>query len=66
MTLNQLLVINISFYIVSDMNVRYAHVSPISPPIFDMKTPIRYDPDIRYLEPWASAKPSNTTNIGQY
>jgi len=29
-TLNQLLVINISLYIVSDMNVRYAHVFPIS------------------------------------
>jgi len=39
MTLNQLLVINISLYIMSDMNVRYARVSPISPPISDMKNP---------------------------
>jgi len=39
MTLNQLLVINISLYIVSDMNARYARVSPISPPISDMKKP---------------------------
>jgi len=30
MTLNQLLVINISLYIVSDMNARYARVSQIS------------------------------------
>jgi len=30
MALNQLLVINISLYIVSDMNARYARVSPIS------------------------------------
>jgi len=40
--LNQLLVISISLYIVFDMNVRYARVSPISPPIFDIqygKTP---------------------------
>jgi len=52
MTLNQLLIINISLYIVSDMNTRYVRVFPISPPIFDMKIPIRYDLDIRYLEPW--------------
>jgi len=30
MTLNQLLVINISLYIVSNMNARYVRVSPIS------------------------------------
>jgi len=30
MTLNQLLIINISFYIVSNMNTRYARISPIS------------------------------------
>ena len=37
------------------MNARYARVSPISPPISDIryeKPPIRYDSDIRYLEPW--------------
>ena len=34
------------------MNAQYAHVSPISLPISDMKTLIRYDLDIRYLEPW--------------
>jgi len=49
MTLNQFLVINVSLYIVSDMNARYAHVSPIS----DIrKIPIRYDPNIQYLKPW--------------
>jgi len=36
------------------MNARYARIPDISPdiryPIW--KTPIRYDPDIRYLEPW--------------
>jgi len=37
MTLNQLLVINISLYIVSDMNARYARVSPISTPISDIQ-----------------------------
>jgi len=37
MTLNQLFVINISLYIVFDMNARYARVSPISPPIFDTR-----------------------------
>ena len=37
MTLNQLLVINISLYIVPDMNVRYARVSPISPMISDIR-----------------------------
>ena len=54
MTLNQLLVINISLYIVSNMNARYARVSLILSRflIFDMKTPIRYESDIRYLEPW--------------
>ena len=57
MILNQLLVINISLYIVSDMNARYARISQISPQISDIrypkwKTPIRYDPDIQYLEPW--------------
>ena len=54
MTLNQLLVIKISLYIVSYMNAWYARVSLISPPISDIpyeKTPIRYDPDIQYLEP---------------
>ena len=54
MTLNQLLVIIISLY-----NVRYEHlicarIPDISPdiryPIW--KTLIRYNPDIRYLEPW--------------
>jgi len=52
MTLNQLLVINISLYIVSDMNARYARVSPISPPISDMKKshPIRsWYPIVRTL-----------------
>ena len=41
MTLNQLSVINISLYIVSDRNARYARVSLISPryPISDMKNP---------------------------
>ena len=38
------------------MNARYACVSPISPPISDMKTPIRYNPGIRNLEPWSCAK----------
>jgi len=37
MTLNQLLIINISLYIVSDMNAWYARVSPISPPISDIR-----------------------------
>ena len=37
MTLNQLLVINISLYIVSNMNARYARVSPISPSISDIR-----------------------------
>jgi len=37
MTLNQLLVINISLYMVFDMNARYARISPIS--------------DIRYEKP---------------
>ena len=34
------------------MNNRYARVAPISPDIRYpiRKTPIRYDPDIRYLE----------------
>ena len=36
MALNQLLVIIISLYIVSDMNARYARVSSISPPISDI------------------------------
>ena len=37
MTLNQLLIINISLFIVSDMNARYAHVSP------DISLDIRYE-----------------------
>jgi len=37
MTLNQPLVINVSLYIVSDMNARYACVSLISPPISDIR-----------------------------
>jgi len=37
MTLNQLLVINISLYIASNMNARYARVSSISPPISDIR-----------------------------
>jgi len=37
LTLNQLLVINISLYIVSEMNARYARVSPTSPPISDIR-----------------------------
>jgi len=36
MTLNQFLVINISLYIESDMNARYARVAPLSPPISDI------------------------------
>ena len=40
MTLNQLKVINISLYIVSDMNARYTRISPISLPISDMKNPL--------------------------
>jgi len=51
MTLNQLLVINISLYIASDMNAWYACVSPISPRYPIWKTLIWYDPDIRYLKP---------------
>jgi len=49
MTLNQLLVISISLYIVSDMNARYARVSLISPPISN----IRYEnpPPIRSRYP---------------
>ena len=39
MTLNQFLVINISLYIVFDMNARYARVSPVSLSISDMKNP---------------------------
>jgi len=52
MTLNQLLVINISLYIMSDMYARYARVSPISPPDIRYpiwKTHIWYNSDIRYL-----------------
>ena len=52
---NQLLVINISLYIVSDLNARYARVSPISPPISDMKNshPIRsWYPIFRTLLAW--------------
>ena len=52
MTLNQLLVVNISLYLMFDMNARYARVSPIS----DMKNPHRYDPDIRYLEPYLQSE----------
>jgi len=54
--LNQLFVINISLYIVSNINAWYACVSPISPryPLSHIKNSIRYDPDIRYLEPWLS------------
>ena len=37
MTLNQLLVINILLYIMSDMNARYARVSLISPLISDIR-----------------------------
>jgi len=37
MTLNQLLVINISLYIVSDINGCYARISPISLPISDIR-----------------------------
>ena len=37
MTLNQLLITDISLYIVSDINARYARVSPISPPISDIR-----------------------------
>jgi len=49
MTLNQFLVSNILLYIVSDMNARMRAYPRY--PISDMKTPIRYDPDIRYFEP---------------
>jgi len=37
MTLNQFLVINISLYIVSEMNAQYARVSPTSPPISNIR-----------------------------
>jgi len=37
MTLNQLLLINISLDIESDMNARYVRVSPISPPISNIR-----------------------------
>ena len=37
MTLNQLFIINISLYVVSDMNAQYARVSPISLPISDIR-----------------------------
>jgi len=37
MTLNQLLFISISLSIVSNMNARYTRVSPISPPISDIR-----------------------------
>jgi len=37
MTLNQLLIINISLHIVFNMNARHAHVSPLSLPISDIR-----------------------------
>jgi len=37
MALSQLLVINISLYIGSDMPARYARVFPISPPISEVR-----------------------------
>ena len=75
MALSQLFVINISLYIVSDMNARYAPVSLISPPISDMKNdhPIqsRY-PIFRTLTPWyikvfqLKSKPNNAYGIKAY
>jgi len=51
MTLNQFLVINISLYIVSNMNADMCAYPRYLPRYPIRKTLIRYDPDIRYLEP---------------
>ena len=62
-TLHQLLAINISLYITSNMTPHMC-ISPISPPISNIKTPIRYDPNI--LEPCMYIQFENKCHTDSY